>query len=373
MNKFVFLLLFYIPVLIVSSQPKYYDSHSCKECHETIYEEYKSSMHSRGYFSDELHRKIADKVGKSKYDCASCHMPAADNIDDLISGKSRPDKGNKTHTDAISCYFCHTIAYVKKAHRFNINTKARQAKDYKPTYYGRLTNPDENDRHSSVKNPVYTKNVCKGCHSHKLNENNVTIFRAMDEKQDSESCVECHMPMIAGGAENMDKRARGRHVSHKFRGIHNDDMRKKSVDINISYSADKLHISIVNKMDHPLIIQPARAKYLKIRVLREGKVIWQNFKKDPAEDPQGYFALSFKREGRKIIIPATATEQGRVNNLAAREKRELEYRVPNLKKGDIIEVAMYVKFAKDDCMKEIDLDDNSFNSEILMKKIRKTL
>ena len=108
------------------------------------------SFHAKGYFNDTLHRKIADKVSTEKYSCAICHMPMADNLKDLLNGEARPDKNNKTHTDAVSCYFCHTIAYVKNAHKFNINIKARQAKNYKPTLYGRLTNPDDSDKHSSA-------------------------------------------------------------------------------------------------------------------------------------------------------------------------------------------------------------------------------
>jgi len=111
------------------------DNHSCDECHEQIYKEFQTSYHAKGYFNDELHKKIADKVDDKKYGCATCHMPMANNLKDLLTGSARPDKNNKTHTDAISCYFCHTIAYVKNAHKFNINIKARQAKNYKPTLY----------------------------------------------------------------------------------------------------------------------------------------------------------------------------------------------------------------------------------------------
>ena len=373
MKKINFLLFLALPLFLYPSQLKYPDNHSCNECHEKIYEEYESSMHSKGYFTDMLHKKIADAVSKSKYDCATCHMPMADNIEALVSGEARPDKGNKTHTDAVSCYFCHTIAYVKKSHRFNINTKARQAEGYKPTLYGRLDNPDENDQHSSVRNPVYAKNACKGCHSHKRNENNVTIFKAMDDKQDSLSCIKCHMPELEGGSENMDKKARGRHASHKFLGIHDKEMREKSVDIAVSSDADKLKITLINKMDHPLIIQSARVKYLEIKVLRNGTVIWKNFNKHPSEDQQGYFALSFKRNGKKIIIPATSTELGMVNNLGARETKEFIYTVKGLKKGDKVEVSLYVKLAKDDCLKAIDLEDTAFNKPLLMKKYQTVL
>jgi len=360
-------------LLILSfSEAKYLDNHSCNECHEKIYEEFQSSMHAKGYFNDTLHRKIADKVDGKTYGCARCHMPMADNLKDLISGKARPDKSNKTHSDAVSCYFCHTIAYVKTAHKFNINTKARQAKNYKPTLYGRLHNPDDSDKHSSASNPIYAKKVCMGCHSHKLNDNNVTIFRAMEKKQDSIGCIKCHMPEIEGGAEKMDKRARGHHASHKFLGIHDPEFRKTGVDINLSIQPKTLKVTLTNKMEHPLIIQPARAKFLTVNITRGEKSLWKNYKRSPREDPQGYFAFSFTEDAKKVIIPAHATE-GTVHNLNAKEREVLTYAVPLLQKGDRITVSLEVQLAKSDCARVIDLQDTNLTEPLLIKQVTLTV
>jgi len=345
------------------------DNHSCAECHDAIYDEFQSSMHAKGYFSDELHRKVADAVSTEKYDCAVCHMPMADNLADLVLGKARPNKANATHTDAISCYFCHTIAYVKKAHRFNINVKAKQAENYKPTLYGRLDKPDDNDKHSSVKNPIYGQKVCMGCHSHKRNENNVTIFNAMDGKQDSRECIKCHMPELTGGSDKINKRARGHHASHKFLGIRDVEFRKKGVDINISANGEKLEVTLTNKMGHPLIIQSARAKYLKITIIRENKEIWKNYTKNPNEDKQGYFAYSFKKDDKKIIIPATSTS-GSAYNLGAKESRVLSYNTPKLKSGDTVIVGLYMQLAKSDCAKVVKLDTNTLMEEQQIKEVR---
>ncbi len=361
-------LLFFLLLFLAFSHAKYLDNHSCDECHEKIYEEYQSSFHSKGYFNDTLHRKIADKVSTEKYSCARCHMPMADNLKDLISGKARPNKSNKTHTDAVSCYFCHTIAYVKTAHKFNINTKARQAKNYKPTLYGRLVNPDDSDKHSSTSNPIYAKKVCMGCHSHKLNDNNTTIFRAMGKKQDSVSCINCHMPEADGGAEKMDKKARGHHASHKFLGIHDVEFRKTGMDINITTEDKKLNITLKNKMTHPLIVQPARAKFLRIEISRVEKVIWKNYEKEPSEDEQGYFAYSFKQDGKEVIIPAHSTEST-VNNVEAKTSKILSYDIPLLQKGDSVRVGLYVQLAKSDCVKVIELDDSNLTKPQLMKEI----
>ena len=361
-------ILYFFLLLISLLFPKYLDNKSCKECHETIYNEFEESMHSKSYFTDELHRKVANAASTKKYECAVCHMPMADNLQDLVTGKARPNKNNKTHTDGVSCYFCHTIAYVKKAHKFNINTKARQAENYKPTLYGRLTHPDHSDKHSSASNPIYGKMVCMGCHSHKLNDNNVTIFKAMDKNQNSLECIKCHMPEVEGGAEKMDRRARGQHASHKFLGIHDAEFRKKGVDINATVEGKALKITLINKMPHPLIIQPARAKFLKIDVLRNKKSIWQNYKSKPSEDKKAYFAYSFKRDGKKIVVPSTAT-QGSVHNLNSKEIKTLTYNIPILEKGDKIEISLYVQLAKSDCAKAIKLNNKKLLKPILIKSV----
>jgi hypothetical protein len=365
-------LLYTILLFSVFTQAKYMDNYSCAECHDKIYDEFQLSMHSKGYFNDELHRKIADAVSTKTYDCAVCHMPMADNLADLVLGKARPNQANKTHSDAVSCYLCHTIATVKKSHRFNVNVFAKQAEDYKPTLYGRLEKPDDNDEHSSVKNPIYAKKVCTGCHSHKRNENNVTIFDAMDGQTDSQECIKCHMPNLPGGSEKMNKRARGHHVSHLFLGIHDVEFRKKGVDINVSTSNNEIKVTLTNKMGHPLIIQSARAKYLKIIVARDGKVLWKNYAKNPSEDTQGYFANSFKRDGKPIIIPATSTS-GTSHNLGTKETRKLTYKVPNLQSGDKVSVGLYMRLAKISCAKAVKLDDKLPMKEELIKEIEQVV
>ena len=347
---------------------KYLDNHSCNECHEKIYEEYQSSSHSKSYFTNELHRLIANKADPKKYACASCHMPMADNLKDLISGKARPDINNKTHTDAISCYFCHTIAYVKTAHDRNINIKARQAENFKPTLYGRLTNPDDSDKHSSSKNPIYGKKVCLGCHSHKLNENNVTIFRAMGKNQDSIKCIKCHLPEVHGGAEKMDKKARGHHSSHKFLGIYDKKFRATGVDINISTTSNSIDIKLTNKMAHPLIVQPARVKYLEVKVIRDGREIWKNYKKEPNEDKNAFFEYRFRdKDGNRITIPANAYSS-EVNNLEADSSKIFSYKV-ELKPKDKIVTTLFVRFAKKDCLKEVDIQGEEYKKAYIIKRV----
>ena len=85
MKPFFLLFSLLFTCLALASQD-YLDNHSCKECHEAIYDEYQRSAHARSYFTDELHRKIAQKADPKRYDCAPCHMPAATNLAELVAG-----------------------------------------------------------------------------------------------------------------------------------------------------------------------------------------------------------------------------------------------------------------------------------------------
>ena len=160
---------------------------------------------------------------------------------------------------------------------------------------------------------------------------------------------------------------KGHHASHRFLGIHDKAFRKTGVDIGIDVKEGKLEVTLTNKMEHPLIIQPARAKFLKIEIMRKNKILWQNYKTDPEEDLQGYFAYSFKKDGKKIIVPATATE-GSIHNLGAKETKVLKYDIPPLEKGDAVRVSLYVQLAKSDCARAIDLEDRSLMEPSLIKQ-----
>ncbi len=362
-----FIILFLLLLLNVSAV--YLSNKSCKECHKDIYNEYQYSYHSKGYFNDILHRKVADKISLKKYDCATCHMPASNNIKEIISGADRPNRQNVTDSDAISCFFCHEIAYVKEAHKFNINILTRQVEGYKPSLYGDLENPDENDKHSSLRNPLYDKNVCKGCHAHKRNENGLLIFKAMKKGENSKECIKCHMPYIPGGNENMNKRARTKHRSHFFPGIHSAEMREKSVDIKIDINKkDNIIVTLKNKMSHPLIIQAARVMFLRVVAKRGDRVIWSN-----KDDKSSYFKYEYLKGKKEIVIPYEATGYKWFNNLEGNSSKVYDYKIPGLKSGDKIIASFYMIIAKKECLDDIGLKDSNLDKALLAKRVEFTV
>ncbi len=355
-------------ILIFSiSKAVYLSNSSCKECHKEIYKEYQYSYHSKGYFNDILHRKIADKISKKSYGCASCHLPASKNLEALIDGKERPNRKNVEESDAISCFYCHEIAYVKKAHRHNKNILTRQIEGYKPSLYGNLEKPDKSDKHSSLKNPIYSKVVCNGCHSHKRNSNGLLIFKAMEDNQTSEKCIECHMPYINGGNENMNKRARKKHRSHYFYGIHNDEIRKKAIELKLNIK-NNYHIitTLKNRMGHPLIIQPAREMFLKVEVKRGREKIWDN-----SSDKNATFKYQFLEGDKRVIIPNRATSYEWFNNLEANSSRVYDYQIKNLQRGDKIIASFYIVIAKKECLDYIGLKNSELDKPLLVKSVEK--
>lgn len=365
--KFILIILL-SPLLLFAV---YMSNKSCSECHPDMYDEYKASYHSKSYFNDELHRKVADLASRKKYDCGACHMPAAKNLKAMEEGHTRPNPIHKRQKEGVSCFFCHEIAFVKKAHKHNKIVLAKQAEGYKPTLFGSLENPESSDKHGMVKSPIYRKYACVGCHSHKVNDHNVTIFRAMKEGEGSESCIKCHMPMEPGAPEKMNKRARREHHSHRFVGIHDASMREKSVGIDVMAkpNSDALHIVLTNKMGHPLIIQAARMKYLKIDLVRDGRVIWRNFKKSPYEDKKGTFVTEFVgKDGKPVVIPSFAYGYGFVNNLDTKERKTIVYKVPAMKKGDKIVVSFMLYLIKPSCWSTLKLEEKHLMEPIVMKK-----
>lgn len=61
MKTFLFsLFVVFLGSQTVHAKNHYMENYSCKECHETIYNEYQASSHAQNYFNNELHRKGLD-------------------------------------------------------------------------------------------------------------------------------------------------------------------------------------------------------------------------------------------------------------------------------------------------------------------------
>ncbi|MFT5835687.1 MAG: hypothetical protein ACI9RG_000580 [Sulfurimonas sp.] len=339
MEYIVNFLLSILLLLTISAnaEVKYPSSESCNECHENIYREHQSSMHPKSsLFKDEFHATMKDIVNKNEYGCAVCHMPATKNMRAMMSGKEQPDSTKYRQTDGVSCFFCHQIKkiYDSPAHKINYSNYRG---DKKPTVFGNLKKPYESNEHYSESNEIYkTSEVCMGCHAHKQNYIGFEVCNVEKGYDKQTDCIGCHMPRTSGTIEKKDKGMRESYVSHEFLGVHSQKMIKKAVKLELSYKNSQLKLTINNKMGHAIITHPMRLKYAKTIITRDSKIIWSNFKEDPADDKEATFVIIFKDIDDKATLPNKALGYKLNRNLRANSSKVITYKVPKLKKGDIV-------------------------------------
>jgi len=329
-----------IPLLLLLSlsiQAKYLDTETCKECHEDIHYEHTKSMHHKSsIFSDEVHQKMKNAANKTKYSCAICHTPGAKNLRNLMTGAEQPDFKDVRQTDGVSCYYCHQIKQIYHAKTYNINISSATNVD-KPTFYGNLKNADDSDKHHAEVNKIYKNSeVCMACHSHKLNKNEFEVCNTKNQHDATSDCIGCHMPKAPGGNEKFNKKGRDEYATHSFLGIHSLEMVKKAVKLELSYKDGIIELIINNKMGHSIITHPMRLKFAKTVALRDGKVIWSNFKESPLEDKEATFIIVFADADGKKTLPNKASTYKINQNLKANGSKTIHYDVGKLQKGDEI-------------------------------------
>lgn len=348
MNNFIkgsfMLTKLFLPIVLIflsftTLNSKYLDSQSCNECHPKIYEEHMKSMHSKSsIYKDEIHTKLKEKISPRKYECALCHTPAVENLRNLITGKSQPNEFDKQLQDGVSCFYCHQINKVLYTKHNGINFSSYKGEP-KPTFFGNLQNAEDSDKHKSSSEHIIFSNsqMCMGCHAYKKNSNDVEICNTLVEYKKTSDCISCHMPKQKGsGPTKLNAKQRKEYTNHEFLGIHSETMVKKAVELRLKkIDKNSFELNITNKMGHAIITQPMRLKYIETKVIRDGQIVWSNFKNSPLEDTEATFAVIFKDKQDKPTYPSYAVGYKYNNNLESEKEKKIVYNV-KLEKGDII-------------------------------------
>ncbi|APW64795.1 hypothetical protein LPB137_02500 [Poseidonibacter parvus] len=365
-----------ILILLFNSQllfSKYLDSKSCNECHPTIYKEHASSMHHKSsIYTDEIHTKMKEAISPRKYACAICHTPAVKNLRPLMQGKSQPSEFDHRLKDGVSCSYCHQISKVIFTKQKGVNFSTMNDK-LKPTFFGNLESPESSSKHnSSSNNSNYVNSkVCMGCHSHKINKNDIQICSTLDEVGQTSDCISCHMPKKKGTPTKLNAKARVEYTSHEFLGIHSEQMVKQAIELKLKQlSNNSFELYIKNKMGHSIITQPMRLKYAKTEILRDKKIIWQNFDKNPYKDKDTTFSIIFKDINNKPTFPAFAKGYIYNNNLKSKEEKRVIYKLKELKKGDIIKSTWVSYIIAPKIAKKLDITDKELTKQILGQTVQ---
>jgi len=336
--------------VLLCAQAKFEPSQTCKSCHPTIYNEFQSTQHTKAsIFDDEIHAAVWKKHPKntkmSSYACAKCHTPAASNYEGLIKKHNSvvPDINNTTHTEGISCAYCHRIEAIEPGKISNTNIIAKEKK----AYFGSLKSHIESTFHKIKTDSKHfnSGNVCVGCHSHKKNKYDINVCSTnIDNELDGANCVSCHMPKIEGSVSNI--RETKEHAFHGFPGTHtHQNMLTQYVDLGLKQNNKTFTITIDNKSSHALSLHPMRMMQLRVSIMRKGKTI--------ELEPKN-FARVIGANG-KGTPPWLAREIVKDNSIKAHEKKVSTYQYI-LQKGDILEVTIGYYLVNPKMLKSLDLE-----------------
>ncbi|MRJ03079.1 MAG: hypothetical protein GXO19_06865 [Epsilonproteobacteria bacterium] len=297
---------------------------TCKECHPTIYQEYRESMHAKAtIFADEIHKKVWELLPfsqRGEYSCGYCHTPAANNLEELVKANGiGPDPYNPTQNDAIGCALCHRISDVKegKIHNFNVISKKQRV------YFARKKPLVESPFHKvDITNPLYQKgNNCTGCHGHYSNDHGIQIFTSTPNLSKI-NCVECHMPQMEGSSNTLiDTKT---HAYHGGFGKIVKQNISKYLNLQIRTTQEGFEIDVVSRVPHIVLTTPLKSLYLSVDVVRKNQIVFHR--------PE-FFVRALSDEKGQIAIPWFAREVLIDTMLEPGEKRTFAYKF-KLQKGD---------------------------------------
>ncbi|MFC1749018.1 thioredoxin family protein [Pseudomonadota bacterium] len=199
---------------------------SCGTCHTKQYEEWQTTLHAKAMGPGLLGQlvEMVDSDPASAKMCWSCHTPLAEQQDKLFTAdgwKPNPAFDKELQHKGLVCAACHVRNHQRIAPpRKNLSNQNH------PPQLGKIFGDLPHNGFSAE--TAFTKSgFCKGCHQFtendyalngKLIENTYNEWLASDYPKKDVQCQTCHMP---------DRQ-------HIWRGIHDPDMTKKGVTVNIT-------------------------------------------------------------------------------------------------------------------------------------------
>lgn len=338
----------------------------CKTCHEDIYLQWKSSMHSKSTaLTDPIHSAFYKAVignpeqegvkKNGKYPvCLQCHAPAA-----AIDGKTNL-AAMQVYNEGINCVACHTISRYKGTRKPEGGLRlGTQAYEFSKTS---LQGPGTNHTGSDWQHPIFqnsanpevfkTNAICLGCHDQRKNSNKVALCQTGDEiaiAGGETNCLTCHMPKVNGKAD------------HRFLGGHSAKMVSKGLEMAMTAVKKNktlvVSIKLSNLLPHNLPTgAPFRNIYVKLAGYnKQGQEIWASSQSHPAkDDKKAMFMYSLGDAEGNPAPPPKATQVLGDTRLKPYETRELKYTInqENIKKlravayYDLLLPPMKKKFSK---------------------------
>ena len=168
-----------------AAPPRAYPAVRCSECHEKMYDEWKTSAHSRAA-SSPSYRRWRELARDPT--CDACHAPLAPHL----------PAGAAASAEGVTCEVCHNIARVDVRHAgagFELELDAN-------IKYGPYCDAPDHYFHKMGCSPLHeTGHLCGGCHLYSrtlADGTELPVFTEYDEWRAGpyrdRPCQSCHMP-----------------------------------------------------------------------------------------------------------------------------------------------------------------------------------
>jgi|GEM_PF-894047 len=220
---------------IVSSG--HHPSSACKDCHSTIYKQWKTSMHAHAMNgpvmvvqNNQVSRKIlneADSPDPARI-CVQCHSPVATTLAD---GNILPLGDTELELEGVGCTTCHQYNGVPGSAAAGFSTGMMKFIEPGPVMRGVSATSVGNSYHQTVPSELMQKDptqLCQNCHNvHLDRDGDGKIDKGLDlvlqlthneyteyrQEGGSATCMDCHMPLVrADNGEPVSRLADGAHI-----------------------------------------------------------------------------------------------------------------------------------------------------------------
>ena len=337
---------------------------ACVACHAPIVAEWKTSMHSQAHHkSDPIYagiRKIRSKKEGADIQklCAGCHHPRE--LNDLESTIAH---------QGVSCVSCHAVSAV--------DPKKRGAQALTWATPGTLSGVHETTNGMSSPHKLGApaphlkdgSSICLACHGELIQPNGVPICTTGSEHKTAkgtQTCVECHMPVVTGSSTTgLDRASHRAHIFLGPRRLYNghEEQREllgeKTIELQGELKGVDLSLSLKNLSAHSVPTGfPGRQAFIEISAQKGDKEIWT--KSVP-------FTKSYvDKDGKPTIAPFSVALKSDTR-LKPGETRQLEFKLPA--PADRVSVKLVFRALPTKLAKKLGLADSNLNKpQVLWEK-----
>jgi nitrate/TMAO reductase-like tetraheme cytochrome c subunit len=374
---------------VVKVDEMFAESKNCKACHLHLVKDWSESWHAKSHFNkDEYFQKSIEyysrKTRKSlngvKVECATCHNPrisvTSTGMDYEIAAVLGLDKGSKVNKalnddhlqEGINCVVCHNIDKIhterdqsyRGINRISWTPSGVMSGPYEDAKspYHKVEHRDFMDKKSN--------DLCFVCHANDRSYKGL-VFTNMEQefKADGKMCVDCHMgPKREGVASTLkidNGKAKKRMIrNHGFKGAHDEDMIRNSLELSVWQKSDDVVIMLKNPQPHNIPSGMGARELLIELEYKDGTKVVKN--------EVVSLTTHYKDRKKRPTIPHLAKTQSKDMSVPAYGKKTLK--VKKASGADSVKVVVYYRLVNDEVRELLDLKDEIWSKKMFITSKR---